>query len=208
MLTSHSTSWFYWGEVYSTIESMIIPTWFDAVHNRWPNFKLVIEDASNKMRHQTTLLTKVLLKCISQAMLSTHLVSFEVKDLSRHLNFDDEKKNLKKILVKSFKLREVRLNDKSAYRFHTYRHISERLSSLKRLHLCDYLWTLSMRNVSEENANWDTFSLTHLELRKLNTRFFFHSVSLFNFSHLRSFKMNTWSKLDDAVSLDLMKDER
>ncbi len=208
MLTSHSVSWSYWGEVYPTVEGMTIPAWFGAVHNRWPDFKLVVEGASNKMLHQATLLTKVLLERIPQAMLSTHLVSFGAKDLSRHLNSDDGKENLKKILAKSSKLREVRLDGKGAYRFHTYRHTSERLPPLERLHLCGYLWTLPMGNVPGDNANWDTSSLTHLELRESNTRFFFHSVPPSNFSHLRSLKMDTWPKLDGAASLDLMEDER
>lgn len=208
MLTIHSASWSYWGEVHPIVEGMTIPAWFGAVHNRWPHFKLVVEGASNRMLHQATPLIEVLLERIPQAILSTHLVSFGAKDLSTNLNFDCGNENLPKILAKSPKLREVRLDSTGGYRFHTHWDSSERLPSLKRLHLCGYLWTLPAGNVPGDSANWDISSLTHLELRESNDHFFFRSVPPSNFSHLRSLKMHSWPKPDGAASLNLLADER
>lgn len=187
---------------------MTIPAWFDAVHNRWPDFKLVVAGTSNSILRRATPLTKVLLERTPQAILSAHLVSFGAKDLSRPLNSENENETLQEILAKSPKLREVCLGGKGGYRFHTHQQTSKRLPPLERLHLCGYLWTLPMGSVPGDIANWDMSGLTHLELRESNTRDFFHSMPPSSFAHLRFLKMDTWPKLDGVASLDLMEDER
>ncbi len=202
------TSWSYWGEVPPAVQGMTIPDWFDVVHQRWPHFKLSIAGMSNdNFSHRLKLPAKLLLERIPREMLFAHLVSFEVKDLSRLLCSE---LGLQEILAESFQLRTLRLQSNDCgYELAMRPRNSEKPPPLERLCLFNYHWFPPNREVvGDDNPDWDLSNLNHLELRQSNTRFFFHSVAPSSLTHLRSLKVDSWPRPGPEVGpSDLLEQE-
>ena len=214
------TRWSYWREPSPcAVKDMTITTLFDGLHASWPDFDLEVDGLTNTFELVLDP-TAVLMERIPRPVLSAHLVSFRVEDLTSRSDADlqslTENYKLHKVLFASSKLQEIRLESTNR-KEEDFRdmgfpccQLSNLLPSLKRLSMTNYNWCESWKKISGGHAiHWDLSKLTHLDLMKSETRDFFQTIPPSSFANLRCLKIEVPpkhrlevyhpTKIDDSV---------